>query len=589
MGWGAEVRRAPLGGAQQFEWWKLLTGTCNAITVAYRPDPPIPYDRAVSILRGLVARHEALRTVFLLADDGTPVQVVQAFAEPAVQVCDERTGSARETFRRALTEPPFTDADAEQARFGVVRSAGDAVELLVVASHAVFDGYSERIVLTELAQACRVPAGEDGSAPPTRPGPAAVPALPGAPTQPALPGPAGGRQPADSAWDEDSGELAAGRLAAQRFWREEVRRIPARLFVPLRPGVFQRYGASYRSAALPPALVLAARRHRTSPAVVYSALMHALLAIMSGAPVTVVRNHFAGRTVEERDTVGCYHCILPTTVDVSDRPSLGALIERLRLRTFQVQSRYRVGQLTLREMLAAEQRRRGVPIAVGTTINFDQSPELTALQQRGDAELTGLLATAGELEFGMGRNETTLDPAGFDAYLMNTVESGAMWILASFNSMVLDPGQMRAMLSGPERLLRAYLAGPDLTLDQMTARLGTDLGEPARVDLAPGEDPGRPVDAAADRTTASAVAMSAVAASAGAMSAAAALRAAVAHLHRLDDVDPDRCYLTSGGRLLLVPAVLARLSAAGWSGLVPDDFTTPVPLIRLAQRLRQAR
>ncbi|MFY1696072.1 MULTISPECIES: condensation domain-containing protein [unclassified Solwaraspora] len=570
MGWGAEVRRAPLGGAQQFEWWKLLTGTCNAITVAYRPDPPVPYDRAVSILRGLVARHEALRTAFRLAADGMPVQVVRAAGgELPVRVCDERTESARAAFRLALTEPPFTDADPEQVRFGVVRSAGDAVELLVVASHAVFDGYSERIVLAELAQACRMPGGEDDS---DRPG------------HPDLPGPSDGPQPADSAWDEDSGELAAVRLAAQRFWHEEVRRIPSRLFVPLRPGVFQRYGASYRSAALPPALVLAARRHRTSPAVVYSALMHALLAIMSGAAVTVVRNHFAGRTVEERDTVGCYHCILPTTVDVSDRPSLGALIERLRVRTFQVQSRYRVGQLTLREMFAAEQRRRGEVIAVGTTINFDQSPELTALQQRGDGELTDLLATAGELEFGMGRNETTPDPAGFDAYLMNTVEDGAMWILASFNSMVLDPGQMRAMLSGPERILRAYLAGADLTLDEVAARLGTHLGEPALVDLSPGEDPGRPADDAVDQSTAAAGTMPG-----GAVSAVAALRAAVADLHELDHVDQDRCYLAAGGRLLLVPAVLARLSAAGWAGLVPDDFTTAVPLIRLARRLRPAR
>jgi hypothetical protein len=184
----------------------------------------------------------------------------------------------------------------------------------------------------------------------------------------------------------------------------------------------------------------------------------------------------------------------------------------------------------------------------------------------------------------MGRNETTLDPAGFDAYLMNTVEDGAMWILASFNSMVLDPEQMRAMLSGPERILRAYLAGPDLTLDQVAARLGTDLGEPALVDLRPEEDPGRPADDAVDQSTAAAGAMPALV-----VSAVAALRAAVADLHRLDDIDQDRCYLAVGGRLLLVPAVLARLSAAGWSGLGPDDFTTAVPLTRLAWRLRPAR
>lgn len=550
MGARMGIRQAPLGGAQQFEWWKLLTGTCNSITVGHRPDPPIPYHRAVTVLRGLLARHEALRTTFRLDDAGVPVQVVHAPGEPTIRFCDEDSAAAREELRRTLAEPPFTAADGELVRFGVVRSGDLVVELLMVVSHAVFDGHSERIVSTELAAACRAPVTDPDGDP--RPG---------------------GYQPTDSALDEESGELLPGRAAAERFWRDEVRRIPARLFVPLRPDVFQRYGASYRSAALPPALVLAARRHRTSPAVVYSALVHALLAVMSHAPVTVVRDHFAGRTSRERDVVGCYHCILPTTVDVSDRPSLGTLIERLRVRMFRVQSRYRLGQLTLREIMAAEERRRGVAFAAGTTVNFDQSPELTELQRYGDRELTDLLARTGELELGMGRNEVTADPGGFDAYLMSTVESGAMWILASFNSMVFDPGQMRALLTGPERLLRAHLDGPDLTLDRMLARLGSDIGDPVRVDLGPGEEPGPPATRAAGPDAA----------------ATEALLGAVARFNRLDDVGPDRCYLETGGRLLQAPAVLARLTTAGWSGLAPDDFARPEPLARLAGRLRRAR
>ncbi|MFC8848854.1 MULTISPECIES: condensation domain-containing protein [unclassified Micromonospora] len=568
MAVGAEVRRAPLGGAQQFEWWKLLTGDCNSITVAHRPEPPVAPHRAVAALRGLLARHEALRTTFRLDDAGVPAQVVHDAGEPTVRFCDDDSDDAREAFRRALAEPPFTTADADLVRFGVVRSAGLAVELLVVVSHAVFDGHSERIVLTELAAACRDTEAAPGAADTAGPGgaqPAAGDADPDV------------HQPADSALDEESGELLPAREAAERFWRQEARRIPARLFAPLRPGVFQRYGATYRSAALPPALVLAARRHRTSPAVVYSALVHALLAVMSHAPVTVVRSHFAGRTLRERDVVGCYHCILPTTVDVSDRPSVGTLIERLRLRTLRVQSRYRIGQLTLREILAAEERRRGVALAVGTTVNFDHSPELTAWQGRSDRELTDLLATSGELELAMGRNEVTPDPIGFDAYLMTTVEAGAMWILASFNSMVLDPGQMRALLTGPERILRAHLDGPDLTLDQLAARLGGDLGDPPQAGLGPGEEFSSPEQGAAGPDSNGGPASGAV----------AALRDAVALPHRLDDVDADWCYLEAGGRLLLVPAVLGRLAAAGWTGLVPDDLARPEPLTRLAGRLRR--
>ncbi|MEV0731204.1 condensation domain-containing protein [Polymorphospora sp. NPDC050346] len=566
MAGGVEVRRAPLGGAQQFEWWKLHTGSCNAITVSYRPDPPIPHRHAVTVLRDLVAAHEALRTTFRLDDAGSPVQVVHAAAEPAVRFCDDDSDAARDAFRRALAEPPFTAADTELVRFGVVRSGNRAVELLIVVSHAVFDGHSERLVLTGLAAACReMPADPAGQERPDT-------GTTGADTDPPPAGDVrpGGHQPADSALDERSGELAPGREAAERFWRDEVRRIPARLFVPLRPDVLQRYGASYRSAALPAALVLAARRHRTSPAVVYSALVHALLAIMSGAPATVVRDHFGGRTGREREVVGCYHCILPTTVDVSDRPTVGTLIERLRLRMLRVQSRYRLGQLTLREILAAEERRRGVAFASGTTVNFDHGPELTELQRRDDRELTGLLATAGELELGMGRNETRIDREGFDSYLMTTVDSGAMWVLASFNGMVFDPAQMRALLAGPERILRTHLDGPDLTLDQVAARLGADIGDPVRADLRPGEEP---ADARVDGDPG--------------RPALAALRDAVARFNGLDDADPRHCYLAVGGRLLLVPAVLDRLAADGWSGLVPDDFATPQPLTRLAGRLRR--
>ncbi|WP_428965930.1 condensation domain-containing protein [Micromonospora fluostatini] len=573
MSAGAEIRRAPLGGAQQFEWWKLLTGDCNAVTVEYRPEPPIPYLRALAALRGLLARHEALRTTFQLDDAGTPVQVVHAPGEPSVRFCDAESDAGRAAFRRTLTEPPFTATDTELVRFGVVCWDELVVELLVVVSHAVFDGHSQRLVRAELVEAC----GADAPPGPARPAVERPAVERPAVERPAVERPdrAGdvGHQPVDSARAEVSGELVPGREAAERFWREEVRHLPARLFVPSRPGVFQRYGASYRSAALAPALVLAARRHRTTPTVVYSALVHALLAIMSGEPATVVRNHFAGRTTGERGTVGCYHCILPTTVDVSDNPSVGTLIERVRVRMFRVQSRYRVGQLTLRETLAAEERRRGVPFAAGTTVNFDHSPELTELLGRDDRELTDLLATSGELELAMGRNEVTPDRDGFDAYLMTTVEPAAAWVLASFNSMVLDPGQMRALLAGPERILRAHLAGPDLTLDQVAARLGGDLGDPVRVGLRPDEelDPPPAHDGGAPVAP-----------------ALAALRGAVARLHGGDDVDPDRCYLALGGRLLLVPAVLARLAGAGWTGLAPDDFARPESLTRLAGRLRRA-
>jgi hypothetical protein len=94
-------------------------------------------------------------------------------------------------------------------------------------------------------------------------------------------------------------------------------------------------------------MALVARRQKTTPAAVYSATVHALLGSMSQALRSLVQMHIDGRTREERDIIGCYHRILPVSVDLSDHPDLATLIKRVSIENQRTQLRSRIGYLTL--------------------------------------------------------------------------------------------------------------------------------------------------------------------------------------------------------------------------------------------------
>ena len=70
--------------------------------------------------------------------------------------------------------------------------------------------------------------------------------------------------------------------------------------------------------------------------------------------------------------------------------------------------------------------------------------------------------------------------------------------------------------------------------------------------------------------------------------AAQALAGAVAEPNGLSTVDPARNYVAAGGRVLRIPAVLARLAERGWTGLAVYDLAGGLPLGALAGRLAHA-
>ncbi|MDT0268737.1 condensation domain-containing protein [Streptomyces sp. DSM 44915] len=450
------VRSGPLVGAQEFEWWKLRHGIGTNVVSHVVPEAGTTRRMARRLLHEAVDPFESLRTSFGLDEEGRPRQHVHPVREFEVLERDAGEVTAEELIAE-LTHTEFTVEGRTLTRVGMVVD-GPYVRCVVLSvSHAVIDGRGAQVLRQRLNS---VFAGRGTKLT----------------TAEAAP------HPVDSALSEHSGPLSRMRSASLRFWEKEIERMPNRLFAPARGGVIERYHSEYESFAAHPALVLTGRRFQTSPAVVYTSTIVALAALISGSPTTTVRTHFAGRTPEENNTVGCYHQILPLTIDTSDRPSLGRIIERVRSQSFRVQRRYRVSHLTYREMRARAERARGASFAEGITVNFDYEVPLNQLTSQ-DSVLAAELESAGERELLMGAGESGADLTGLDAYLMFRLRSETLHGFGTFNSLSMSTEQMRGLLAGPEQLLRRLLSEGDVAWEAMRAMFGERVCGTGRADL----------------------------------------------------------------------------------------------------------
>ncbi|MFE5241540.1 MULTISPECIES: condensation domain-containing protein [unclassified Streptomyces] len=587
------------------------------------PEYPLDLGQARRVVDLLVQRHEAFRTLIVRGPDGLPEQRTDAPALDGLLLLEE-TPEGRRSHELAIGETEFDLSREGPLRVGAVCAGERVTELLFVISHCVFDGHSIPLLQAEFALAVRE---------------VALGAEPAPPRQ--------RHQPLDSVFAEQSGPLAQHRAASTAHWARAVREIPNRMFVPAQDDVMHNHTAMYRTERLAPLLALAAKRHRTTPAVVHAALVHALLAALSAAPRSVVRNHFLGRTDAEAETIGCYHCILPVVVKTSDRPGFGELVGRVAMQTLRAQSRYRISNLTLRGLVSAEERRRGVAIADGTIVNFSFDEGFASLLGESEEELLTAAGAAVELELLMGRNETVPEHRGLDCYFMTRIEDGVAVTYATFNGAVFTTPQMRAMLIGPEQLLAAHLQ-EDLDWDGICriahggdpfapARpavpvAGVDLVLPERVDEAlvshpavrtssttvtPGADGTVRIECRVTREPGAEETITEeelreyllcrvrpgaatvvphrfliedeVKEGAGpAEPPVLALLTAVLEVNGMSTADESQGYTECGAALGAVPAVVDHLAAQGYSGLGPHDFTLPMSMRSLGRRLRRS-
>jgi amino acid adenylation domain-containing protein len=311
----------PLSFAQQRLWFlQQLDPASNSYNMPYtlrlRGDlDTAALERAIGFI---VARHEALRTRFELVGD-EPVQVI----DPAVpfQLSVEAVDSADAARARAEAEAavPFDLERGPLFRASLLRVSADDHLLVIVAHHAVSDGWSLDILFRELAQASEAyAAGRE-------------PALPPLPLQ-----------YADfAAWQR--AWLDGGETERQlRYWRGALAGAPAVLELPTdRPRPAQPGNTAARHAFVLPAETAAAvralaRSEGATPFMVLLAAFQLLLARYSGADDVVVGAPVAGRTrAETEGVVGFFINTLPLRARLDGAPDFRALLEQVRAATLE--------------------------------------------------------------------------------------------------------------------------------------------------------------------------------------------------------------------------------------------------------------
>jgi amino acid adenylation domain-containing protein len=306
-------------------------------------------DRA---LRGLIRRHETLRTTFAETADG-PVQVIHEIHEmgdPALSVVDLRglPGDRREEVAvraaRAEVRRPFDLAAGPLLRTVLLRrEAGEHLVLLTL-HHSVTDGTSEGYLVRDLLAFYA--------------GPEAVASLPALPVQ-----------YADfAAWQRRrlEGELLASEV---EHWRSRLGGAPPLLDLPTdrpRPPV-QSFRGATRGVRFPSALGAAvhelARHHDTTPFTVALAGYAALLARHAGQDEVVVGTPVEGRLRPQvEELVGFFVNTLPLRVGVPDGVTFGALVERARTVALEAQEHQEVPFEKLVEELAPERNLGYTPL-----------------------------------------------------------------------------------------------------------------------------------------------------------------------------------------------------------------------------------
>jgi len=295
----------PLSPAQQRLWLveRMGIGTDSAaynMAAALRLTGPLDLSILQTVLDTIVARHQALRTVYPEDDEGRPVAVIRAAAGVELPVTDlsrEPADEQEKAVERALAEEavrPFDLARGPLLRTGLLRLGAERHTLLLCVHHIAFDGWSEAVFVREFAAIYRaLRAGE-------------TPALP-----------ALSIQYADYAvWQRHRLEASAERDAD--FWRDYLDGAPALSTLP--PDRPRQAKAGSGGAAvdigIPGELAGAVRRlarvHQSSEFTVLLAAFTALLHRRAGADDLVIGTDLAGRDHPHlEDLIGFFVNVVP--------------------------------------------------------------------------------------------------------------------------------------------------------------------------------------------------------------------------------------------------------------------------------------
>ncbi|HET8841782.1 MAG TPA: amino acid adenylation domain-containing protein, partial [Ktedonobacteraceae bacterium] len=312
----------PLSMAQKRLWLleQLAPGTAvYTIPLALRFQGKLHGDALAQSLNEIVRRHETLRTSFALVD-GQPVQVIAAELQLPVRRIDLRILSEEERRREAhrlVSEEaryPFDPGQSPLLRASLLQLEEQEHIFLLSIHHLIFDGWSEGILIREMATLYEAYSQR-------QPGP--LPELP--------------IQYADFAiwqrqWSEE--EVFAPQIA---YWKKRLEGVPTVLQLPTdypRPAI-----QSFRGAVVPfslpyvrtQALKTLSQQQGVTLFMVLLSAFQVLLFRYSGQGDITVGTPIAGRNNRQiEELIGFFVNTLVLRTDLSGNPSFCELLQRVR-------------------------------------------------------------------------------------------------------------------------------------------------------------------------------------------------------------------------------------------------------------------
>ncbi|CAM5410095.1 Tyrocidine synthase 3 [Streptomyces spiroverticillatus] len=275
---------------------------------------PLDPERLARAFRGVIERHEVLRTSFAAGADGAPVQLISRKGEFELPVTDLRglaESEARARVRDRLAEEartPFDLAAGPLLRAALLRTGDNDHVLALTLHHIVADAWSVNVLLAEAATAYHLP--DD-----TAPAPLPV-------------------QYGDfAAWQRDRLASAAHRDSLG-YWQERLAGLidvpPPATTTGRAPGA---PAAATHSLELPAEVATGLRTlaagHRSTLFTVALTALHVLLHRYGSGPHPVVATPVGGRDRSELEAlIGCFVNTLLLRGDLTGAPTFAELLDR---------------------------------------------------------------------------------------------------------------------------------------------------------------------------------------------------------------------------------------------------------------------
>ncbi|MEU0110930.1 MupA/Atu3671 family FMN-dependent luciferase-like monooxygenase [Streptomyces sp. NPDC006251] len=308
---------APLSPGQERVWFleRLLPGrTAYNEIKAIRLDGPLDVPALRAALRGLVARHEGLRTV-VRERGGEPRQVIRASAEPDFEVVDATAapGTALRDVLSAESGRRFDLADGPLFVTRLVRTAEAEHVLVLSLHHIVVDAASATVLARDLSALYR--AERDGT-------PHALPALTWSYADHA-------RELAASAHSREAEEDLA-------YWRTALGGELPVLALPTdrpRPATMTSNGRAVFHTLDPELSRRLREMSRTRRSTLFMTLLAgyaAMLHRVTGQTDLVVGTPISDRPERAEHLLGFFVNTLALRLDLSGDPAFGTLLDRVR-------------------------------------------------------------------------------------------------------------------------------------------------------------------------------------------------------------------------------------------------------------------